>query len=151
MINQRGGIWVGLQFLLFLAILFSPQIKSLPIPLTARYIGLFALATGLSLIFFSIIHLGKSGTPFPRPRRGAKLITTGLYRFVRHPTYASVTLAALGWSIWRSNALSLFFSFLLLIFFEFKSRLEEKWLLEMFPEYDTYLKHVKYKFIPGVY
>jgi len=151
MINNRGGVWVVIQFLLFLAILFSPQIKPLSIPLIARYIGLFTVAVGLSLTFFGIIHLGKSGTPFPKPRAGANLITSGLYKFVRHPTYASVVLAALGWSIWRSNALSLFFSVLLFILFEFKSRLEEKWLLEVFPEYDNYRKKVRCKFIPGAY
>jgi len=45
----------------------------------------------------------------------------------------------------------LILSVCLLLFFDVKSKMEEKWLEKAYPEYDTYKKQVTKRFIPLVY
>ena len=105
---------------------------------------------GLVLSIFAAFNLGKNLTPLPCPKDDAQLVRTGLYRFVRHPIYFGVLMVALGWLLMYPYVLILVYVVALLIFFDLKTRREEVWLLERFPEYLDYQSSVK-KLIPWVY
>ena len=73
-----------------------------------------------------------------------ELITTGIYRYVRHPIYTGVLLMGLGsvLMIGTTNVLLVFLA--MLGFFWFKARQEEKLLTKHFPkEYPAYKNHTK--------
>ena len=95
--------------------------------------------------------LGSSLTPFPAPRAGGELSTSGIYRRVRHPMYGGGILFALGWSILTGSAAGLVLSAGLVLFFECKSRREERWLLDRYAGYADYRRRTPRRFVPFVY
>jgi protein-S-isoprenylcysteine O-methyltransferase Ste14 len=105
--------------------------------------GFFLAATGAA-------NLGRNLTPLPRPKENATLIVSGAYRFVRHPIYSGITFMAFGWGLWLHSWLVIGYALLLFAFFDIKSRREERWLAEKFPEYAAYRKRVR-KLVPFVY
>lgn len=94
--------------------------------------------------------LGKNLTPLPAPRENATLIITGAFRFVRHPIYSGIIFMAFGWALWSNSWLTIGYALMLSLFFDVKSRLEERLLEEKFPEYSDYRRNV-WKLIPFVY
>jgi protein-S-isoprenylcysteine O-methyltransferase Ste14 len=68
-----------------------------------------------------------------------KLITTGLFKFVRHPLYASLFVLLFGGAIAFSNiACVLLTAFVFIPFMTYRAKQEEKMLIEAFPEYLAY-------------
>jgi protein-S-isoprenylcysteine O-methyltransferase Ste14 len=111
-------------------------------------LGLFALGGILGIC--GVIHLGGNRTAYPQPLAGSILVETGVYGVVRHPLYASVILACLGWSgIW-SSAPGLVLAVVLTWYLDLKARHEERWLRERYARYDGYARRVK-RYIPFLY
>ena len=148
---SRGAGWVIVQVILFVLIALAPQVFLF---WTATWIsvffGLLTLILGLVLLFASILNLGKNLTPFPRPLPDSQLVTTGVYSLVRHPMYFSVILLCLGFSLLTTNPIRLGLTGILFVFFDAKSRHEETWLKQKFPDYINYQKRVK-KLVPWLY
>ena len=97
-----------------------------------------------------VMHLGKNRTAYPQPLDHGELVTTGIYRFVRHPLYSSLIFAGFGWAlIWNSSP-ALFIALVNLFFFDAKARQEEIWLRARFPAYAAYAQKVK-RLIPFLY
>ncbi len=68
-------------------------------------IGTVVCATGIAVAIWARVHLGRNWSAEPAIKEGHILVTSGPYRFVRHPIYASLLLAAcgsalVGGSIW---------------------------------------------------
>ena len=153
---DKGVGYVLLQGILIGLILFGPQgFLLLPQSLGAllpclQVLGAGICTLGLLLSFIAALRLGKNLTPLPCPKDDCQLIQLGLYRFVRHPIYSGVLMVGFGWLLIYPYALILLYVLALAIFFEFKIKLEERWLLEKFPAYAEYCKRVK-KLIPWVY
>lgn len=74
----------------------------------------------------------------PTPRHGGMLITSGPYRWVRHPMYTSVLLAAAA-AAWKSfeTADALLWVALLGVLLA-KATIEERALMRRFPDYQAY-------------
>lgn len=154
--GTRGEWYLIVQTGLFLLLLFGPRTwQGLPV-WSSRYTWIGSLGGGVLLLTGSLIaatgaiSLGKNLTPLPRPKEDAKLIVSGAYRLVRHPIYSGITFMAFGWGMWLHNWLTIGYALLLFAFFDIKSRHEERWLEEKFPEYNAYRKRVR-KMIPFVY
>jgi protein-S-isoprenylcysteine O-methyltransferase Ste14 len=115
-------------------------------------VGLALILAGFVLLATAGIALllARSTTVFPRPREGAMLADTGVYRRVRHPVYGAVLLIALGWSLVESP-LGLLPTAALAVVFDLKARVEEAWLEERFPDYSQYRERTPRRFVPGVY
>jgi protein-S-isoprenylcysteine O-methyltransferase Ste14 len=151
--SGRGGWWVVAQVpLLALAIVLPPSTTrwdgEFGHPL--QWVGVALVVGGGFLIAAGLVALGRSLTPFPHPREGARLVERGPFRFVRHPIYTGVVLGSLGWALaWLSLA-GVAYSALLAVFFDRKARREEQWLRRRFPEYAAYAQRVR-RFIPGLY
>jgi protein-S-isoprenylcysteine O-methyltransferase Ste14 len=155
-LGSRGEWYVGLQVALFALILFGPTKLSSwpewprPQARAATILGgVLALAGGL-LLAAGIQRLGNRLTPLPYPKGDGPLLREGPYRLVRHPIYSGGLFLALGWSLCRHGSLTLGYTLLLLVFLDLKARKEERWLVERFPEYETYRAKVK-KLIPFLY
>ena len=111
--------------------------------------GMLLLAGGF-LIFAGIFSLGANLTAVPYPKEHATLIETGPFQLVRHPMYSGAIFMAFGWAFCVHGWLTLGYALVLALFFDFKSRREEKWLKDKFSGYPTYQKRVR-KLIPFVY
>jgi protein-S-isoprenylcysteine O-methyltransferase Ste14 len=95
---------------------------------------------GLLIILISILQLNKSLRPFPSPKEGGELITTGLYSVVRHPIYLGIIILFSGYSIFSASWIRLVVTVLLALLFDFKSKYEEDLLVQKFSSYKTYQK-----------
>ena len=104
--------------------------------------GLIALA-GLALAAWGAKSLGPSLTPGTEPLPGAPLVTSGAYAHVRHPIYAGLVLILAGYTLaWSNWTLALMVALAAWQYFEAKARAEERWLLERYPSYQSYMVHV---------
>lgn len=108
-------------------------------------------ALGVLVGLYTLAHnkLGNFGI-YPEPLDNACLITTGPYRWVRHPMYTSLLLFMLGIALYRHawpNYLGLIF--LLLAIFG-KMHREEAHLHLKFDDYSDYVKRTR-RLLPGIY
>jgi protein-S-isoprenylcysteine O-methyltransferase Ste14 len=148
--GKRGEGWVVLQGILFAILLLTQRWSFAECPLIVRAAGLLLLIGGGVLGTWGVIELGRNISPFPKPKQTGTLVTAGMYSIVRHPIYGGLIIGTLGWSLLVSNLLGIPMSLVLFIFFDAKSRREEKWLQERYPGYRDYAKRVK-KLIPYIY
>ena len=113
-----------------------------------------ALPMGISLFVLGwipgILALYKFGT-IPGVRKKSNLITTVIYRVVRHPIYSGTLISVLGWTILLQSIISmLYFPILFLLYFLDIFR-EERILIEEYgDEYIDYKKKVTKRLIPFV-
>jgi protein-S-isoprenylcysteine O-methyltransferase Ste14 len=111
--------------------------------------GLVLLAGGLVLAARGVADLGRAFTPLPHPRPDANLVQTGVYSRVRHPIYGGLVIAAFGAGLLTASPAAIAVGAVLLGFFELKSRREEIWLEERFPDYPAYRARTR-RLIPWI-
>ena len=114
--------------------------------------GLVLLVCGLVLRAWSIITLGRFFQYQIRIQTGHRVITSGPYRFVRHPSYTGVILGIAGYSLASGDVYSLLVSLVLTaIGLTVRIRVEEKQLHDALgADYDEFAAHHK-RLIPGVF
>ena len=152
--GPRGEWYVVAQVLLFMLILWGPRdVPGLSWPISGAVsssAGIALMALGLALSIAAALHLGSNLTPLPHPKDDASFVASGPYRVVRHPMYGSVILLALGWAFHVEGLLTVVYALLTVLFFDIKTRREEAWLIQRFPEYAAYRRRVR-KLIPFIY
>ena len=95
---------------LFYAILLGAPLEALVLGGVAsgRRLGVLLFAAGVALYRVAGRALGDALSPLVSPRPGAALVTSGPYRYLRHPMYIGQALIALGapltlgcrWVVW---------------------------------------------------
>lgn len=79
-----------------------------------------------------------------------RLVTTGIYRYIRHPMYASVILFCAVLLTTNPDWINGLVFGILLVDLWLKLRHEERLLIERFPEYQDYQKRTE-RIIPFIY
>ena len=148
--GKRGEAWVALQVVLIAMILVSPKVEVFPLPLWLRLMGVVVLLGGGMLGTLGILSLGRNLTPLPRPKAGGFLVTGGVFGLVRHPIYSGVIFGSLGWALVAETPVGIGLAVALFLFFDLKSRREERWLIEAYPGYIAYQDRVK-RLVPFLY
>ena len=155
--GSRGEWYVVAQGLLFALVILGPRtVAGLPAwspqySVVARLAGIALMMAGGALATAGLVGLGRRNlTALPYPRPESTLVVGGPYCIVRNPIYSGLIFAAFGWALWVNGWLTLGYALLLFVFFDIKSRREERWLAEKFPEYEAYQSRVR-KLIPWVY
>jgi len=147
---KRGGIWVVFQIGLMLANLAAPLWHRAEPGLLVILCSapLFAVAAGCGIL--GALALGRNLTPFPHPPSGTRLVTHGIYGLIRHPLYAAGMVWSLGWALLWLSWPAFVAALLLMPLLDAKSRKEERWLRQQFPDYEAYQKRTR-RFLPWVY
>jgi protein-S-isoprenylcysteine O-methyltransferase Ste14 len=109
-----------------------------------------SLLAGAWLFATAVLRLGSNLAAVPFPKDGSSLVETGPYRLVRHPIYCGIVSMAFGWAFLVHGWLTFLYALAMLAFFDIKSRREEQWLVERYPDYAAYRKRV-HKLIPFIY
>ncbi len=153
--GARGEWLVVLQIALMVLVVFGPRTfagaPAFPSPGACRIAGAILMVLGLLLFTPAILNLGASRlTPLPYPKEGTSLVQTGAYGIVRHPMYGGGVIFAFGWALFVNGWLTLVYALALFVFVDYKSRHEEAWLSERFPEYPDYRRRVR-KLVPFIY
>lgn len=140
-----GSFLVFLQFalLLLLAAMAAAPAMAGAVPLPAWLLA----AAGVALGLWTIAHnrIGNFNIR-PTPKDGGRLITSGPYRWIRHPMYSAVLLggAALAWASHPSAWIA--WAALGVVLWR-KSSLEERWMAEHHPQYTAYRQRSR-RFLP---
>jgi len=147
----KGWGWIIAQGILFLLILMTGRWGLIRLPFEIRAVGWILLGLAAYMALAALAALGRTMSVFPRPRPEGRLARKGPYRLVRHPIYASLIFATLGWSLWRQHLPGLVLAAALAVFFDRKSRHEERLLLDKYPEYEAYRAETPHRLIPWIY
>ncbi|MCS6927871.1 MAG: isoprenylcysteine carboxylmethyltransferase family protein [Saprospiraceae bacterium] len=134
--------FVSVQAALMGAYLANPQTLRVILPKEVQYLGLALATIGMSILIWALLNIGHSLTPFPTPKSSGKLVTTGIYRWARHPIYSGILMIALGLALFSQSGWRMLLFVALGVLFLAKSNYEEKLLIQRYPEYVKYRQHV---------
>jgi protein-S-isoprenylcysteine O-methyltransferase Ste14 len=105
---------------------------AVPVPVWLRWTGVgLALCTGL-LITWTLRTLGRNLTDTVVTRKVHTLVTTGPYRWVRHPFYGAAALGVLANSLVAANAFLFVTGGAAVLLLAFRTRKEEQNLIARF-------------------
>ena len=123
---------------------FIPQKQIIQVSPLFYLVGFLIIIIALIILLVAIKDLGRNLSPFPRPIKNSNLVTSGIYRFMRHPMYYSLIFISFGVFIIKLSIYYLFLSIILSLIIKFKIVLEEKYLNNKFKNYLIYKNEVKY-------
>ena len=106
--------------------------------------GFLIIVIAFIILLIAVKDLGSNLSPFPRPKKNINLVTTGIYRFTRHPMYYSLIFISFGVFITKLSTYYLFLTISLGLIIKFKIALEEQYLNNKFKKYSLYKNEVKY-------
>ncbi len=147
--------WLALGFVI---VLFAPPLEHLylaeiiPRGLAMHLVGLAFILAGIALCIWTCSALREAGYRHIWARAGRRLIQSGPYRFIRHPSYAAFVLLVLGLCLGYSSLIGLVGALALLgPGLAYRMKVEEQPLIERFgDEYRTYAQRTK-QIIPAVW
>jgi protein-S-isoprenylcysteine O-methyltransferase Ste14 len=154
--NNHARNWVRVQIPLLALTVAWPVVQQLlrapgELPAAAlwptRIIGLGLVVGAVSLFRAASQVLGDDLVASPQPRAEGSLRQSGIYAHLRHPIYVAIVIAAGSWSLLWSSVGGLALALVCLVFFVFKTRAEERYLLEHYPSYAQYAAKVP-RFVP---
>jgi protein-S-isoprenylcysteine O-methyltransferase Ste14 len=116
-----------------------------------RWLGVVLLAVGGTLRLWPVFVLGRRFSGLVAIQPGHTLVTDGIYRFIRHPSYLGLLVGALGWVLAFRSGIGVLLAALNLVPLVARIRAEEALLRSQFgAEYEAYRNRTS-RLIPGVY
>jgi protein-S-isoprenylcysteine O-methyltransferase Ste14 len=150
--NLKTGAWrrdAGIRIIFVIIIIVFFQATSGWHYLDYRFsgfvqlVGTVLVAAGIAFAVWARVHLGKNWSGTPSMKEGHELITSGPYRFVRHPIYTGIILAVLG-SALVSGVIWLAIFIIMTANFLYRIPIEERYMMQLFPgQYPEYKKRTK--------
>jgi protein-S-isoprenylcysteine O-methyltransferase Ste14 len=144
--ESAGGLLVALQFGLLGLMGWRAWVSPFPFSLFAA--ALFGGSAVLALWALAANRPGNFNIR-PTPRSGGTLVTSGPYRWIRHPMYTSVLLAAAAAAVKSHEIVDAGLWLALLVVLLVKAGIEERALMTRFPDYQAYKARTR-KFLPGL-
>lgn len=116
------------------------------------YLGAVLLIAGICIRIYSIQTLGKHFTATAKINNDHELITSGPYKFVRHPSYLGAFLAILGMPLFLNDQWAILFVIIAMsVAYYIRINVEEKMLSSYFG--DRYIQYKSYtkRIIPFIW
>jgi protein-S-isoprenylcysteine O-methyltransferase Ste14 len=116
-----------------------------------RWLGVVLFAAGGAVRIWPVFVLGSRFSGLVAIQPGHTLVTTGVYRVIRHPSYLGLLVGSLGWGLAFRSAVGVLLAALLVPPLLSRIRAEERLLRAQFgAEYEAYRART-WRLIPGVY
>jgi protein-S-isoprenylcysteine O-methyltransferase Ste14 len=106
---------------------------------------LVTLAAGLSLV--SLLAMGRFFGVRPALRG---LVTSGPYKFIRHPMYLSYVLADIGYNLQEWNSVTVLLVLIGWASLVYRIRAEER-VISQHAEWPVYVALARYRLVPGIW
>jgi protein-S-isoprenylcysteine O-methyltransferase Ste14 len=122
------------------------------VPLAFQLIGLIILL-GSFYLLFGVFRENSYLSSLVRVQeeRGHSVVSTGPYRFVRHPMYAGILIFELGTPLLLGSWYGILFGLVPALMLARRAVLEERTLSRELTGYTAYMSKVKYRIIPYVW
>ncbi|MFW9997713.1 MAG: isoprenylcysteine carboxylmethyltransferase family protein [Candidatus Odinarchaeota archaeon] len=122
----------------------------LSLPPWTRWLGAVLAVTGMAVEFSTQLYLGRNYSTFLHVREEHSLITTGPYRYVRHPMYTALVTAGTGLSLLSASWYFGLPFIALIAVIMFRIKREERAMIEKFgDEYIQYMQRTG-RFLPSI-
>jgi protein-S-isoprenylcysteine O-methyltransferase Ste14 len=116
-----------------------------------RWLGVILFAAGGVLRLWPVFVLGHRFSGLVAIQPGHRLVTSGTYGAIRHPSYLGLLINSLGWALAFRSLVGLLLTALLVPPLVARIRAEERLLRTQFGgEYDVYCRRT-WRLIPGLY
>jgi protein-S-isoprenylcysteine O-methyltransferase Ste14 len=148
--DRRDYAWFAAQLVLFAAALAAPIVQRSPIHPLVRLLGIGLLGGGGTIAAAAYRALGASHSPWSTPLPDSHLVTSGIYRRVRHPIYLSWCLASVGAALLSGSLVELAVAAALTVFYDRRARAEERLLAASHAAYPDYVRSSS-RFVPTIY
>jgi protein-S-isoprenylcysteine O-methyltransferase Ste14 len=123
-----------------------------PAPLWLQVAGWLGLALAGGIVWWTAsVNTYLSRVVRIQDDRGQQVITTGSYRYVRHPMYVGVILMMLSLPMVLGSLAALVPGALIAVLFVIRTALEDRTLQAELPGYAEYARRVRYRLLPGVW
>jgi protein-S-isoprenylcysteine O-methyltransferase Ste14 len=150
-------VFLAILFPVFLAwfvvmALDAVRFRWLPLALWLQWLG-----GCLLLASFYVLYLTFRENSYLSPAvriqtdRQQTVVSTGPYRYVRHPMYAGFVLFAIGTALLLGSGLGVLGALVLIAMVAWRAVREEQVLRTELAGYDQYLTRVRYRFLPYVW
>jgi protein-S-isoprenylcysteine O-methyltransferase Ste14 len=144
--NRTG--WILGRLIIFVLVVAMFQIPALRRPLfpgttAVLLLGTILCGSGITLAIWARWHLGRNWNFAPSIQENHELVTSGPYRYVRHPIYTGMMIAFLGSALVGGPGWLIAFAAASLMFVA-RIHTEEQFMMEIFPgQYPEYKKRTK--------
>jgi protein-S-isoprenylcysteine O-methyltransferase Ste14 len=116
-----------------------------------RWLGVALFAAGGALRLWPVFVLGDRFSGLVAIQPGHRLVTSGVYGVIRHPSYLGLLISSLGWGLAFRSGIGVLLAALLVPPLLARINAEERLLRSQFgDEYDAYRARTS-RLIPGVY
>jgi protein-S-isoprenylcysteine O-methyltransferase Ste14 len=116
-----------------------------------RWLGVLLFAAGGALRLWPVFVLGRRFSGLVAIQPGHTLVTTGIYRAIRNPSYLGLLVNSLGWALAFRSGVGVLLAVLMIPPLIARMDAEERLLSAHFgPEYEAYRART-WRLIPGLY
>ncbi len=117
-----------------------------------RWLGVVLFALGGALRMFPVFVLGRRFSGLVAIQPGHRLVTTGIYGVIRHPSYLGMLVISLGWALAFRSGVGVLLTALVIPPLLARISAEETLLHSQFgAEYDAYRASTPWRLIPGLF
>jgi len=124
-----------------------PLVRPMDVPGAPQSLTVAVTAVGLMIVVVGKISLGRSFGLTPANRG---VVSTGLYRFVRHPIYLGYLITHVGFVVANPANWNLLVLAMADVALLFRARLEER-MLSADEAYRDYMSRVRWRIVPGAF
>jgi protein-S-isoprenylcysteine O-methyltransferase Ste14 len=148
-VSVQENVMLGLLFLamFLLPLIYSAttwlDLANYSLPVWAGWLGVILILLALLVFWRSHADLGLNWSPSLEIRTEHKLITNGIFDYIRHPMYASQWIWVIAQPLLIQNWIAGFLNLLVfVVFYTLRVRAEEKMMLDTFgDEYREYMNN----------
>jgi len=116
-----------------------------------RWLGVVLFAAGGALRIWPVFVLGHRFSGLVAIQPGHRLVTSGIYGVIRHPSYLGLLVNSLGWALAFRSGIGVLLTVLLIPPLVARIQAEERLLRLQFGDaYDAYRRRTS-RLVPGVY
>jgi protein-S-isoprenylcysteine O-methyltransferase Ste14 len=165
-VNERGKLeniksWDNTLMIIYTVMLFAVFVVAgldagrfgwSVMPIALQIVGFIALAFAMAVTYWTMATNPFLSTAVRiQDDRGHYVVTSGPYRYVRHPMYAMMFFMYSGIALELGSWWALIPAVVIVIVFVIRTALEDRTLQAELPGYVEYTQHTRYRLVPGVW